>query len=142
MLVWTKALNERIQSDHGASHGFAGGIGIKAAVNGMPLVKECSQPARVGSGTGCGDATVLGVESKATDRIDGRLHQNNGRQRDSGNREKATIFLGTRSQTTPGARGGAPQFGADGVVFLSKQKEDGIGSLVSVEVTRSMSAAE
>jgi hypothetical protein len=33
----------------------------------------------------------------------------------------------------PGANCGSPQFGADGLVFFSKQQEDGIGSVIGVE---------
>jgi hypothetical protein len=48
----TEALDTGIETDHGAGHGFAGGILIKAAVNGMAFAKECGQPARIGSSAG------------------------------------------------------------------------------------------
>ena len=33
----------------------------------------------------------------------------------------------------PGANGGPPQFGADRLIFFSKQQENGIGSVIGVE---------
>jgi hypothetical protein len=58
------------------------------------------------------------------------------RKRDSRDGEKARILLRAGGQTTPGLGGGAPQFGPDGVIFFSKQQENGIGSVVGVEVPR------
>ena len=61
-------------------HGAASGIGVKAAVDGLALLDERSQPVWIGSGTCGGDAAVLGVEGKAADGVDGRLHQDDGWQ--------------------------------------------------------------
>ena len=83
--------------DHGVSHGLAGGVGVEATVNEIALGDKGSQPARVGPSTGGGDAAVLGVESKATDGVNGRLDEDDGGQRASGNGEEAEIFLRTGS---------------------------------------------
>ncbi len=128
-----EALDGRMEGDHGAGHVLAGGIGVKATINEIALGDKGSQPARVGSSAGCRDAAVLGVEGKATDGVDGRLDEDDGWQRASGDGEEAEIFLRTWGQPVPGALGGAAQFGAHGLVFFSKEQENGIGSGVGVE---------
>ena len=66
-----KALDGGMQSEHGGSHGVAGGIGVEAAVNLTTLIQEGPQPERVGAGTSGGEAPVSGMECKATDGVDG-----------------------------------------------------------------------
>lgn len=90
-----KTLDSGVEGDHGVSHVLAGGIGVKATVNEIALGDKGSQPARVGSSAGCRDAAVLGVESKATDGVNGRLDEDDGGQRASGDGEEAEIFLRT-----------------------------------------------
>ena len=72
----TEAFDGRVQSDQRAGHVVADGIGIKAAVDLATLIEQGAQPAWVGPGAGGGQATVLPMKSKATDRIDGRLTKN------------------------------------------------------------------
>ena len=103
VLKWAEALDGGIEVDHGAGHGFARRIGIKSALNGIALVKECREPARIWSGPGCRDATVLWVESKATDGINGRLYQDSGWERSGGDGKIAKVFLRTWSHAMPGA---------------------------------------
>ena len=50
-------------------HSFAGVIGVEATINREPLNDQIGEPRRVGSGSGGGDATVVGMKGKATDRI-------------------------------------------------------------------------
>ena len=128
-----EALDGRMEGDHGAGHVLAGGIGVKATINEIALGDQGSQPARVGASAGSRDAAVLGVESQATDGVDGRLDEDDGGQRASGEGEEAEIFLRTWGEPVPGALGGAAQFGADGLVFFSKEQENRIGSGVGVE---------
>src|SRR4051812_18485860 len=66
-----EALDGRMEGDHGVSHGFAGGVGVEARGYEIALGDKGSQPARVGSSAGSRDAAVLGVESKATDGVNG-----------------------------------------------------------------------
>ena len=44
---------------HAPSHGVAGGIGVKAAVDGQTLKKQEGEPGRVRSGAGGEEATVV-----------------------------------------------------------------------------------
>ena len=130
----TQALDFRIGGDHRCSHLITGGICVKAAVDGGRLGEKSRQPARIGPGSGCGDTAEARVESKAADGVDGRLDQNDVCPLDRGDREEAQIFLGARGQAMPGLGCGASQFSSDGVVFLSKEQEDGIGPAVGIEV--------
>jgi hypothetical protein len=82
-----------MEGDQGASHVVAGGIGVKAALDGIALADESSQPAWVRSGSGGREAAVSRVESKATDGVDGRLHQDEGWEELRGDREKAQVLL-------------------------------------------------
>jgi len=122
-----------MEGDHGVSHGFAGGVGVEATGYEIALGDKGSQPARVGSSAGSRDAAVLGVESKATDGVNGGLDEDDGGQRASGDSEEAEIFLRPWGEPMPGTEGGAAQFGADGLVFFSKEQENSIGSGVGVE---------
>ena len=90
-----EAVDGWMEGDHSMSHGFAGGVRVEATVNEIALSDKGSQPARVGSSAGCRDAAALGVESKATDGVDGRLDEDDGGQRASGNGKEAEIFLRT-----------------------------------------------
>jgi len=58
--------------------------------------KERSQLAWIEPGTGCGDAAMVGVESKATDAVDGRFHQDDGWQGLGGNGD-SPVALSRRS---------------------------------------------
>ena len=55
------------------------------------MVEASSQPAGVRPGAGRGDAAMVRVERKATDRVDGRFHQDDGGQGLSGDGEEAEI---------------------------------------------------
>ena len=66
-----KALDGWVQSDHGVGHVVAGGIGIKAAIDLSWLFQQGVEPSWVGPGAGGGETTGLGMESQATDGIDG-----------------------------------------------------------------------
>jgi hypothetical protein len=90
---WPEALDSRMEEDHGLGHVLADGIGVKAAVEGMPLADERSQPAWIGSGAGGGDAAVLWMEGKAADGINGRLHQDGGWPRLRRDGEKAPVLF-------------------------------------------------
>ena len=74
----SEAVDGWMEGDHGMSHGLAGGVRVEATVNEIALSDKGSQPARVGSSAGCRDAAVLGVESKATDGVNGRLDEDDG----------------------------------------------------------------
>lgn len=126
-------MDGRIESDHGASHGFPGGVSIEATVDLMTPVKKRNQPAGVGPHAGRGDASVLGMEGKTADGVDGRLTEDDGRDRVSGNGKEAQVLFGTRSHTPPGGTICSAEFGANWNVFLSEQEEDGIGSAIGVE---------
>ena len=93
MLRWTETLD----GYHSARHVLAGEVGVKAAVDRRALAEARSQPAWIGPGPGCGDAAMVGVERKATDRVDGRFDQDDGWQGLGGKAEEAEIFLRTRS---------------------------------------------
>jgi len=128
-----ETLDGRMEGDHGVGHVLAAGIGVKATINEIVLGDKGSLPARVGSSAGSRDAAVLGVESQATDGVDGRLDEDEGGQRASGDGEEAEIFLRTWGWPVPRALGGAAQFGPDRLVFFSKEQENRIGSGVGVE---------
>lgn len=95
----------------------------------------------MGASAGGGDAVVAGVKDKATEGVDGRFAKDDGwwrlsrRQgwRGHGRGEEADVFLGTRGHAPPGERPGAAQFGADRIVFLSKEQEDGVGVWIGVK---------
>src|SRR3982074_2648339 len=109
-----------MQSAHGMGHGVSGGVGIKAAVEFVALIDERGQPAWVGPGAGGGDATEVGMEGKATDRIDGRLTEGDGLQRSSGDREV------TWSYAVPGAMGGSAKLGVEGMFFFPSSGSFGL----------------
>src|SRR6059036_3678032 len=122
-----------MQSGHRAGHVVTDGISVEAAVDLPTLVEQGAQPAWVGPGAGGGQATVLGMESKATDRIDGRLTENERWASFGGNGEEARVFLRADRQTTPTPLGGAAQLGTDRDVSLSQEQENGVGPGVGVE---------
>jgi len=129
----SQTLDGRIEGDHGASHGLAGRVGIEAAADLVALVKERAKPARVGAGAGRGDASMLRMEGKAADGVNGRLAQDDGRDRSGGNGEVAPVLLGAWGHAPPGLMICSAEFGADRDVFLSQEKEDGIGSVIGIE---------
>jgi hypothetical protein len=99
VVSWMETLGGGMEGYHSAHHVLAGEVGVKAAVDGRALVEGRSQPAWIGPGTGRGDAAMVSVESKATDGLDGRFHQDDGWQGLSGNREEAEI-LGPLTKST------------------------------------------
>src|SRR5882724_6665818 len=133
MLRRSQALDSWMERDHGLSHILAGGIVVKAAVDGLALLGEGSQPVWIGSGARGGDAAVLGVKGKAADGIDGRFDQDDGWQSPRRDGEKAQVLLGARGQPAPGDRGGAAQFGTHRLFFFSKEQENGISPVVGIE---------
>ena len=92
-----QALDSWIESDHGLGHRLAGWIGIEAAVDWGGSIQEIGKPAWVGPGAGGGETTIAQVESKAANRVDGRLHQHDGRPRVSGDSKVAQVLARTRS---------------------------------------------
>jgi hypothetical protein len=60
-------LDTGVEIHHGLCHGISGGIGVKAAPNGQPLLDECRKPSGVGPGAGGGDASAVRIEGKAAD---------------------------------------------------------------------------
>ena len=67
-----------VKSDHSFGHGVTGGIGVKATVDLLSLTDEGRKPAWIGSGTGGGEAPILGMKSQATDGVNGRLAEDDG----------------------------------------------------------------
>ena len=136
-----KALDGGMQADHGASHGVTGGVGIETTVNLATLSQQRPQPVRVGAGAGRGEAPVTGMESQATDGIDGRFAKDHplsadrhgGGQRLGGNGEGAQVFSGAGCQAVPRLLRGAAKLGADGEILFAAQQEDGVGSGIGVE---------
>jgi len=84
-----------MQSDHRSGHVVTDGIGVEAAVDFPTLVQQRAEPAGIGSDARGGQTTALRVESKATDRIDGRLTEN----------ERWASFGGNGAYCTPSRTG-------------------------------------
>src|ERR1700730_3388390 len=122
-----------MESDHGAGHGLAGGVSVEAAIDLATLGQQRAKPAGVGPDTRGGEATVLGMEGQATNGVDGRLAQDDGRTKGGGNGEEAQVLLGTGGHAPPGVVTGCAEFGADRNVIVGPQEEDGIGSVVRVK---------
>ncbi len=76
------------------------------------------------------------MQDLATEGVDGRLAQDDGLGGGDGDGEEATVFAGTRSQSTPGPGGGAAQFGTDGGGRRIAQQEDRVGVGIGVEDSR------
>ena len=91
-----------MKSDHGVSHGLTGGVEIKAAAQAVALLKEVRQPGRIGSGTGGGEATVVGMKDVATEGVDGRFAQDDGVGGGGTDGEAAAIFAGAWRHAAPG----------------------------------------
>ena len=135
-----KALDAGVQSNHGVRHLVAGGIGVKAAIDLRSLIQQGLEPSWVGPGAGGGETTGLGMESKATEGIDGGFTKDDrlagghgGWERFSRNGKAAEVLLRPGGQAVPRARGGAAQLRSHRNVFFSKQQENGIGSGVGIE---------
>ena len=129
----TEAFDGGVQSDHGASHVLASGIGVKTAVDLAALVQERCQPAWAGSGAGCREAPVLGVESKATERINGRLTKDESWASLGGKGEEAQVFLRAGGQAAPPPLSGSAQLSPDREVLFSQQQENGVSSGIGIE---------
>jgi len=108
-----KALDGRVQGDHGGSHGVAGGIGVEAAVNLTTLIQKGPQPERVGAGASGGEALVSGMEGKATDGVDSRFAKDHCGSVVGGKSKTAQVFAGAGGQAAPSPWGGAAKFSAD-----------------------------
>ena len=65
-----------MEGDHRLSHVVTSGVRIEAAVDLAALRQQRRQPSWVGPSTGSGEAVVLGMQSKATDGVDGGLTEN------------------------------------------------------------------
>ena len=133
VLVWGETFYPGVNCDHVAGHSLAGGIGVKAAVDLETLMDEPREPARIRSGAGRGYTQAMGMKFKAADCIDSGFAQNDGFCVGSGKREVAEVFLGTRRHATPAGSCYAAKFGAHGFIFFSKQKENGIASVVGIK---------
>ena len=123
-------MDGRIECDHGAGHGVAGRVGVKAAVNVDVLGEQRGEPARVGTSASGRKAPMLGMKGVATDGVDGRLAKDDGGSGNAGGRngEDAPIFLGTPGHPAPRVNRGSAQFGADGSLIGGTQDEARIGS--------------
>src|SRR5206468_10811894 len=102
-----------MQSGHRAGHVVTDGISVEAAVDLPTLVEQGAQPAWVGPGAGGGQATVLGRESKATDRVDGRPTKNERWARFGGNGAEAQVSLRAGRKPAPATRSGCAQRSRD-----------------------------
>ena len=58
---------------HGFGHGVPGEIGVEGAGEAVALGQHRGEPGGVGSGAGGREAKVIGIESGATDRVEGRF---------------------------------------------------------------------
>ena len=74
----TQALDGGMKVAHALGHEVAGGIGVKAAVDGLALGDERAQPRGIGPGTRGGETAIGGMKGVATDGIDGRFAQDDG----------------------------------------------------------------
>ena len=81
-----------MQLDHGLCHGITGGIRIEATVDLWILVNKRLKPTRRWSGSGGGDAIVMGIDHKATDRVDGGLTKDNSIDAHVTDREVAPVL--------------------------------------------------
>ena len=122
-----KALDAGVQGHHGIGHLVASGISIKAAIDLSRLIQQGLEPSWVGPGAGGGETTGLGMESQATDGIDGGFTKDDclanrlgSLARLSRNSKEAEILLGPGGQAVPRARGGAAQFRSDREIFFSQ----------------------
>jgi hypothetical protein len=73
----------------------------EAAVNLARLVQQWSQPVRVEAGVGGGEASVSGMEGKATDGVDGRFTEDERWPRFQRDGEAAPVFAGAGGQAVP-----------------------------------------
>ena len=110
-----------MESDHGTSHGISGGVGIEAAVDLATLADKLREPERVLPGAGGRDATVLGMDGKAAEGVDGGLTEDDFFDLGGGDGEVAEVFSGAGHQAMPGLPTGSPKLGADRGIFLSKE---------------------
>ena len=122
-----KALDAGVQSNHGVRHLVAGGIGVKATIDLRRVIQQGLEPSWVGPGAGGGETTGLGMESKATDGINGGFTKDDrlagghrGWERLSRNGKEAEVPLRPGGQAVPRARGGAAQFRSDREIFFSE----------------------
>ena len=146
MAAWAEPLDGGVEGEHGVGRGFAGRINVKAAIDLEALVDQGGQPLGVGPGAGGGDATIVRVESKATDGVDGRFAED-GRSWRLGagdlwvavpwqggwEGKEAEVFLGSGGHAAPAAGRGSAKLGANGSIFLSQQHKHGVGAEVGVE---------
>ena len=129
-----EALDGGMQGDHGLGHVVAGGVGVEAAGNAIALGEQRSKPSRVGSSAGGREAKAIGIESGATDSVDGRFAEDGFLGLDGTGGEVAEVLARAWSQAMPSDAAGAAQFGADSPVIGSQQQEDGIGAAVGIEL--------
>ncbi len=64
--------------DHTMSHGVAGGVGVEAAEDGQRRMEQGGEPSGVGSGAGCGQASIGRIHGVATDGVNGRFAKDDG----------------------------------------------------------------
>ncbi len=88
----TQAANTRMKIVHPCGHGFAGGIGVKAAVDGQALGDQRWKPRWVRSGAGGGKATVIRMKGMAAEGVDSRLAENDRVADWRGHGEEAVVF--------------------------------------------------
>jgi hypothetical protein len=133
-----------MEGDHRLSHVVTSGVRIEAAVDLAALRQQRRQPSWVGPSTGSGEAVVLGMQSKATDGVDGGLTENDLSVGRTSRREAepAKVFARARGQAAPGTEGSSAEFGPNRGVWLCpvggagggwQQQKNGIAVMISVE---------
>ena len=90
----TQSLDGGMKIAHALGHEVAGGIGVKAAVNGLALGDERAEPRRIGPGSRGGEAAMGGMKGVATDGVDGRFAQDKGLVWSGRKAEEPVIFAG------------------------------------------------
>ena len=112
-----------MESDHLGGRGVTWAVGIEAAVDFVVAGKQSCQPSRVGSDAGRGEADLVWVHLEATNRVDGRLAENDLFGTRGTDPEVAQVLVCTGRHTTPNMRAGSAQFRADRPVCFSRHQE-------------------
>ena len=131
-----QALDGGVKLEHCLRHGLTGGVSIIAAVSLEAPVDQGAEPSWIGSGSHCGQTSILGMKCAATDGIDRRFAENHGLGLRGADGEEPQIFLRARRHPPPGTMGRSLKFSPDWMIVLIQQQKDGIGSGVGIDLTR------
>ena len=66
-----QTLDGGVEADHGLCHGVAGRVGVKAAVDERSGLEQRTEPSGIGAGAGSGEATVVRMQERATNGVNG-----------------------------------------------------------------------